>query len=219
MRDDPLTVTAMLRIFFFALIVRPLVYVILGLNVRHWEHLPTQGPGIIVANHNSHLDTLVLMSLMPIRRVNKLRPVAAADYFLKSRLLAWFATRIIGIIPISRKGSRSNPLAGCFEALDDGDILILFPEGSRGTPEQRMAEFKQGVRVIARKFPDVPVYPVFLHGLGKALPKGEALLVPFFCDVFVGSPITYQTDQENFLGRLRTKLNALAAEADVPDWH
>ena len=81
-----------------------------------------------------------------------------------------------------------------------------------------MAEFKKGVRVIARKFPDVPVYPVFLHGLGKALPKGEALLVPFFCDVFVGPPMTYQTEQENFMDTLRSELNVLAAEGEFPEW-
>ena len=208
----------LLRLGFFALLVRPLVYVILGLNVRHWERLPDDGPAVIVANHNSHLDTLVLMSLLPIRKIGKLRPVAAADYFLRNAVLAWFATRVLGIIPVPRKGATSNPLAGCFEALRQGQILILFPEGSRGPPEQSMASFKQGVRVIARKFPDVPVYPVFLHGLGKALPKGEALLVPFFCDVCVGTPVTYAAERESFMEVVRDRINALAAEGDFPAW-
>lgn len=210
--------SALLRLIFFALIIRPVVYVILGLNVRHWQRLPDDGPAIIVANHNSHLDTLVLMSLLPVRTLRKLHPVAAADYFLRYRPLAWFATRIIGIIPIARSSGGGNPLAGCFRALEDGNILVLFPEGSRGTPESRMADFKQGVRVIARKFPDVPVYPVFLHGLGKALPKGEALLVPFFCDVFVGSSITYQSEQNNFMDTLRISMNELATEGEFPEW-
>ena len=210
--------SALLRLLFFGFVVRPLVYVILGLNVRHWERLPGDGPAVIVANHNSHLDTLVLMSLMPLRTLKKLHPLAAADYFLRNQLLAWFATQMIGIIPITRSDASSNPLSGCFQALNDGNILIFFPEGSRGTPESRMAEFKQGVRVIARKFPDVPVYPVFLHGLGKALPKGEALLVPFFCDVFVGLPMTCQTEQENFMDTLRSEMNVLAAEGEFPEW-
>lgn len=164
--------SALLRFFFFALVVRPLVYVILGLNVRRREQLPQEGPAIIVANHNSHLDTLVLMSLMPLATLGKLHPVAAADYFLRNRLLAWFATEIIGIIPIARRAAGSNPLSACFQALNDDCILVLFPEGSRGSAESTMSEFKKGIRVIARKFAEVPVFPVFLHGLGKVLPKG-----------------------------------------------
>jgi 1-acyl-sn-glycerol-3-phosphate acyltransferase len=210
--------TALLRHLFFALIVRPLVLVVIGLNVRHRERLPTSGPAIIVANHNSHLDTLVLMTLFPPRLLRHLRPVAAADYFLRNRLLAWFATRIIGIVPISRGRDAGNPLHGCFEALKAGDILILFPEGSRGEPEHRSGAFKQGVRVIARKYPEVPVTPVFLHGLGKALPKGEAVLVPFFCDVFIGPPLTYHQTEEAFLERLGTAVEELAAEGQFPAW-
>ena len=212
-----MSLSGVLRFLFFAVIVRPTVYVILGLNIRHWERLPSTGPAVIVANHNSHLDTLVLMALLPIRALKRIRPVAAADYFLRNRVLAWFATQIIGIIPISRTKARSNPLAGCFDAIANGDIIILFPEGSRGTSEEEMSEFKQGIRVIARKFPDVPIYPVYLHGLGKSLPKGEALLVPFFCDVFVGMPLSYAASEE-FMGDLRTAMNDLAEETDFPRW-
>ncbi len=206
-----------LRLAFFLLIVRPVVYVLLGLNIRHRERLPTQGPAIIAANHNSHLDTLVLMSLLPIRLLAKVRPVAAVDYFMRNRFLAWFATRIIGIIPVSRTTAGGNPLAGCFEALRKGDILILFPEGSRGVPE-RMQSFKQGIRVIGRKFPSVPVVPVFLHGLGRALPKGEIVLVPIFCDVFIGSSITYADTDQNFIPDLAAAFEALASEGRLPIW-
>jgi 1-acyl-sn-glycerol-3-phosphate acyltransferase len=153
------------------------------------EHLNSDNPYIIVANHNSHLDTLVLMSLFPLGQIHRIRPVAAADYFMKNRLIAWFSTQFIGIIPLSRKVERSqtNPLEPLRQALKAGDSIILFPEGSRGEAEQ-MSKFKSGVAHLAKMTPDTPVIPIYLGGAGKVLPKGEALLVPFII-VFIS--ITY----------------------------
>ncbi|MCA9022341.1 MAG: 1-acyl-sn-glycerol-3-phosphate acyltransferase, partial [Planctomycetaceae bacterium] len=57
-----------LKILFFALFVRPIVFIVLGLNLRGKPNLPLEGPALIAANHNSHLDTLVLMSLYPLSK-------------------------------------------------------------------------------------------------------------------------------------------------------
>jgi 1-acyl-sn-glycerol-3-phosphate acyltransferase len=211
--------TRLLRLFFFAVIVRGITTIVLGLNVRHRQRLPRSGPAVIAANHNSHLDTLVLMTLLPLSRLGSVRPVAAADYFLQNRLLAWFATRIIGILPIrrSRVTAGEDPLAALIEAFDRGDILIFFPEGTRGEPEQ-FKEFKSGIARLKERRPDVPVVPVFLHGLGKALPKGEAILVPFFVDVFVGEPVPWTGNRESYLTRFRGAIEDLAAEGQFPAW-
>jgi 1-acyl-sn-glycerol-3-phosphate acyltransferase len=208
-----------LRQLFFALVVRPLLLVILGFNVRRHERLPGDGPAVIIANHNSHLDVLALMSLFPLRLLPMLRPIAARDYFLRNRLLAWFSLNIIGIIPIERrvKGVHEDPLAAVGEAIEDGQIVIVFPEGSRGEPEH-LGEFKSGVAHLARRYPNLPFYPVFLHGLGKALPRGEALLVPFFCDVFVGEPMTWMGNKATFMEELTCRMSALAAEGHFPPW-
>jgi 1-acyl-sn-glycerol-3-phosphate acyltransferase len=208
--------TKYLRLAFFAVIVRPLVLLVLGMNVRGRENLPTKGPAIILANHNSHLDTLALMSLFPLSSLPQLKPVAALDYFLKSKPLAWFALNIIGILPIKRGGG-GNPLAGSIEALKDGDILILFPEGSRGKPEE-MSEFKRGAELLCKLNPDVPVYPGFLHGLGKALPKGSWLLVPFILDIFIGEPFTYDEVGKSFMQRLQDDVQSLADQGNFPAW-
>ncbi|OHD89455.1 lysophospholipid acyltransferase family protein [Sulfuricurvum sp. RIFCSPLOWO2_12_FULL_43_24] len=180
----------MLKWLFFALIVRPTVLLIFGVHVRGRENLSPDKPSILVANHNSHLDTLVLMSLFPLHKIHRIRPVAAADYFMKNRLIAWFSTQFIGIIPLSRKVERSHthPLESVRQALEAGDSIILFPEGSRGEAEQ-MSKFKSGVAHLAKMTPTVPVIPIYLGGAGKVLPKGEALLVPFIIDVHILEPM------------------------------
>lgn len=207
----------LLRLLFFALLVRPFLLVAIGLSVRHRERMPKDGPVIIAANHNSHLDTLALMALFPLSKLRKVRAVAAADYFLRNRWLKWLAVDLIGILPIERgtgKGG-ADPLAQAVAALDAGDILILFPEGSRGEPEMRQA-FKRGVGHIARRRPEIPVLPVFLRGFGKVLPKGDHLPVPFFCDVVIGEAMTGAG--EGFMQRLEQAVDSLARETPSPEW-
>lgn len=211
--------SSLLRLLFYGVVIRLIVLIVLGLNLRHRERLPKSGPAIIVANHNSHLDTMVLMSLFPLKMLPKLHPVAAMDYFLTSRLFSWFTLQIVGILPIKRIIQRGddNPLEPCNRALRDEQVLIIFPEGSRGEPE-RMQSFKGGIARLAESNPAVPVTPVFLHGLGKALPKGEAILVPFFCDVFIGESLAWNGDRRSYMRELDERMQSLAAEGNFPSW-
>ena len=110
-----------------------------------------------------------------------------------------------------------NPLEGALAALDRGEILILFPEGSRGAPEE-LAQFKKGIAHLAKARPEVPVVPVFMHGLGKALPKGSFTLVPFTCDVFIGGAWRWSGSIEGFMAELTDRMEGLAAEGQFPDW-
>ncbi len=208
-----------LRYLWFIFIIRPLVLLIVGVNIRHREKLVSSQPAIIVANHNSHLDTMVLMSLFPLKLLKKTRPVAAVDYFLRSRLLSWFALKIIGVVPINRdtRKSKEDPLAGCSQALEQGEVLIFFPEGTRGEPEE-IKSFKRGIAHLSRRCPKVPVIPVFLYGLGKVLPRGEGILVPFFCDVVVGDPLFWTGSQDEFMDKLENTMKTLASQVNVSPW-
>lgn len=192
-----------LRMLFFLLVIKPLLAVIMGVNVFGRHHLRGLDQFILVANHNSHLDAAALLNLFPLQRLHRIHPVAASDYFMANRLLAWFSTTFLNVIPISRSGfTRSdNPITRMGEALEQGKSLILFPEGTRGQPEE-MAPFKSGVAHLIRKYPQVPVVPVFLRGMGRSLPKGEYVLVPFFCDVVIGPPLYPMGSRDEIVAQL-----------------
>jgi len=205
----------MLKQIFFFLIVRPIILLISGVYLRGKENLMIDGPCIIAANHNSHIDTMVLMSIFPLKRITKIRPVAAADYFLSNKFVAWFSLNVIGIIPLSRKPKKSDghPFAKVDEALNNGDIVIIFPEGSRGESE-KMSPFKTGIAHLAKSFPEVPVLPIFIHGAGKCLPKGEALFVPFVIDVSISKALSLKEDETNrdFTSRIESEIKKLESE-------
>jgi 1-acyl-sn-glycerol-3-phosphate acyltransferase len=209
----------LLRFLFFAVAVRALILVGLGLTVRNRERLPKDGPAVLAANHNSNLDALALMSLMPPHLLPKLRPVAAVDYFFTSKVRGWFVTNIIGIIPVKRGSGKEvgNPLAACEEALDGGEILVLFPEGSRGDSET-LGPLKKGIGHLACARPKVPIIPIYMHGLGKALPKGSTVLVPFNCTVNVGEPLYGTTSYSAFVVELQAAIAKLGAQEKPLAW-
>ncbi len=200
-----------LKVLFFAVVVKPLVFVVLGLNIRGKNNLPRKGPAIIAANHNSHLDALVLMSLFPLSIIHRVRPVAAADYFLKNRLRSWFSRNLIGIVPMERKDIRTQKedlFTPCHDALNRQEILVLFPEGSRGKPEE-MSTIKKGIYRIVKDRTDTTITPVVMHGLGRSLPRGEALLVPFNCDVIIGEQLPTTQNAKEFVEVLTKKFHEL----------
>ena len=196
-----------LRLLFYALIVKPFLLLAVGVSVRGRERLPHQGPALIVANHNSHLDALVLAAILPLRLLPHVRPAASAEYFLRGRWRSWFARQVIGIIPVATQGgcSRAEALNEVRDALAAGDIVIFFPEGTRGEPEA-LGKLKSGIVWLAQQLPTVPICPVRLRGLGKVLPKGDWLPVPFFCDAWVGEPLRWDGDRQRFMSSLAANL-------------
>lgn len=202
------------KIIFFLVVVKPVVLIALGLNLINRKGLPSDGPAILAANHTSHLDTLVLMSLYPLSQLHRVRPVAAADYFMKNKWIAWFSTHCLDIISIARDGKveREELFRGCYEALENKQIIVFFPEGTRSLTEEREFKLKRGIHHLVQRYPETKVVPVILHGLGKALPKGEALLVPFNCDVIVGEEMTHGDDVNEYLASLTAQYENLLTQ-------
>lgn len=200
--------------FFFAFqlgFVRPMLRWYWGAHYRRRGALPA-GPCIVVANHNSHLDAPLLMTMFPIRRLTQIHPVAAADYFGKT---AWRRTIVmIGMnaMAIERAATPGRDvLQPMIDAIGAGKTLIFFPEGSRGEPGV-IGSFKPGIGKIVKTIPDLVVLPVFLAGAERSLPRGESVPLPLGIDVIVGKPRTYDPSLEarEIAEQIRSDVLALA---------
>lgn len=206
-----------LRQIFYAFIVRPILLIMLGFNARNLGRLKANGAHLIAANHNSHLDGLVLMSLFRWEDIPNIKLVAAKDYFCRNKITTWLSLNILGIIPIDRKGGEENPLAPVLEALKQNYTVIIFPEGSRGEPE-KLQPLKFGTAKLLELNPHIKVTPVFMHGLGKSLPRGENLFVPFICEVNVGEDLGWTGDKASFMAGLEKSFAQLAEEIAPKPW-
>ena len=72
---------------------------------------------------------------------------------------------------------------------------------------------KNGIAHLLSERPDVPIVPVFFHGLGKCLPKGEIVLIPFFVDAFIGEPLHWEGNRQLFMDKLARTMTELQKQA------
>jgi 1-acyl-sn-glycerol-3-phosphate acyltransferase len=194
----------------FALVVKPFLALFIGLRVRGREHLPTRDPFIMIANHSSHLDTISMLSLFPIARLARLQPAAAADYFERNKLVSLLSRVLFNILPIARKGitAETNPLPRMAAALEAGQSLVIFPEGTRGSGAD-LGHFHSGIAHLVEKMPRVPVVPVYLVNMGRSLPKGEWIPLPLFCEVRIGSPRLLEGKRQEIIHALEAAVREL----------
>jgi 1-acyl-sn-glycerol-3-phosphate acyltransferase len=208
------TLRSVVQIIFFALAIKPFMALFIGLRVRGREHLRGTGPFVLIANHSSHLDTMSLLSLFPLTRLRRIRPVAAADYFERNKLVSVLTKTLFNILPIARKNitTENNPLRRMREAIEAGDSLIVFPEGTRGSGNE-LGEFRSGVAHLLEKLPGVAVIPCYLVNMGRSLPKGEFIPVPFFCEILIGAPRIISGSRQEITKALEAAVRELAEQA------
>jgi 1-acyl-sn-glycerol-3-phosphate acyltransferase len=170
------------------------------------EHLRTNRSFVIVANHCSHLDTLCLLAALPLRKLHRAFPAAAADYFFQSVPRIWVAAVVVNALPFSRQTHVRQSLSVCRELLaNSGNVLIIFPEGTRSqTGETR--DFKPGIGALVAGR-DVNVLPCYLDGAFQAWPKGRRLPRPKKVRLIIGLPRNYQTH-----GSEKSDICAIASE-------
>lgn len=195
------------------MILRPITAALTRLitGVRLLSVAPCQGPAIYFANHASHLDFAVVWAAVPASIREKLSPAAAEDYWEKSPWRRWVACQLFQAVLIPREGitRENNPLDRLAAALEAGRSVLIFPEGTRRT-DGVVGEFRAGLYHLARRYPELPLVPVYLENLSRILPKGSFLPVPIIAQAHFRSPICFQVGEPkpNFLARCRASLLA-----------
>src|SRR5262245_10315231 len=190
-----------------------------GVRAQWRDCAPDPRPRVYFANHNSHGDFVLIWTVLPpaLRRLT--RPVAGADYWTVSAPRRFFGERVFRAVLIDRNSAsrQEDPIALMAGALDAGSSLILFPEGTRNTTEQRLLPFKSGLYRVAAARPSIELIPVWIENLNRVMPKGEYVPIPLLCTVTFGAPLTLGAGEDKavFLERARSALLALA-ERELP---
>jgi 1-acyl-sn-glycerol-3-phosphate acyltransferase len=190
-----------------------LVRALVGAQPRWIGCKPAPALRIYFANHTSHMDTLALWSALPANLRATTRPVAAADYWSGGGFKSYLATRGFNALFIERNPERrdGDPLAPLVEALQRGESLIIFPEGTRRA-QALPSDFKSGLFHLAARVPEAELVPVYLDNLYRSMPKGTLLPVPLTCLVRFGAPLERRADETKsaFLERARQAVVDLA---------
>ncbi len=219
-----------------------IVRLLTGAQAR-WHGCPPKAEQrIYFANHQSHVDLILMWAALPTELRSITRPIAAKDYWANSRFKKWLTSAVFNAIYVDRKnggqipnsqganapsespgngqaklesdphflGVEQDPLEPLVEALQSGDSIILFPEGTRGhAPEPQ--PFKAGLYNLAVQFPQVVLVPTWIHNVQRVMPKGEVIPVPVLCSVTFGTPMQVEPGEERraFLDRARLNVMAL----------
>ena len=154
------------------------------LEVHSPCRLPRDGAAILVCNHISSLDPMLLQAVSP-----RLITWMMAREYLELPMLGWFF-RTIGVIPVERSGRDLASTRAAMRALADGRVLGLFPEGRISTTGQLLT-FQTGLAMLARKT-QAPIYPAYLDGTQRNKEMLQACLVPNTAHVAFGEPIYLQ---------------------------
>jgi 1-acyl-sn-glycerol-3-phosphate acyltransferase len=185
----------------------PFARLYLNLTRDGLEHLPRRGPAIVVCNHASYLDAIILGSAAP-------RPIR----FLVLRwmhdmiLLRWFYWGM-GTIPVRAEGQDSAAIKQALRLLRAGRVIGVFPEGTRSA-DGRLQDARPGAAMLAA-LSGSPVVPAFIDGARATLPVGSIFPLPARVRVRFGPPLRFERregrdNRDTLAAFARAMLDAIA---------
>lgn len=180
------------------------------------EPIPKQR--VYFANHTSNGDMPMIWSCLPPAMRRTVRPVAAADYWLKNPIRAFVGPEVFNCVLVDRRPEvQDKPMDKIIAALDEGSSLIIFPEGNRNMTEDPLLPFKAGLYNMGIARPDVDLVPTWVANLNTIMPKGEVIPLPLICTVTFGEPIHVKEGEskDDFLRRAEKALVALRPEGSI----
>ncbi len=165
---------------------------------------------IYYANHNSHIDFILLWSSLPKPIRRQTRPIAASDYWLKDGFRRFLIQDTFSGVTIQRqRENHKDPLHPVKEVLAQGYSIIFFPEGTRNLNDDvELLDFKSGLYYLSQEFPQVEIVPVWISNLKRVMPKGAFIPLPLLSTVIFGCPLKdiKTLDKQTFLQYAKEEL-------------
>ena len=159
---------------------------------------PVMKQRIYYANHNSHIDFILLWSSLPTDLRRKTRPVAASDYWLKDGFRRFLIQDTFTGVTIQRNREQNqDPLEPIKIVLAQGDSIIFFPEGTRNLDDDlELLPFKSGLYNLHKQFPEIEIVPVWISNLRRVMPKGSFVPLPLLSTVCFGFPLEQHLEMD-----------------------
>jgi 1-acyl-sn-glycerol-3-phosphate acyltransferase len=183
-------------------------------RARGIERIPSSGAALLVINHQSFLDPLLVGA--PLRR-----PISfvARDSLFGVPIVGWIL-RNMYVIPINRESASAASLRRAADRLKQGFLVGIFPEGTR-SPNGRLGPLKPGFLALVRRA-NVPIIPVGISGSAAALPRNAWFVRPKPCRVVFGEPIPAETvaalsergNVDALLAEVRQRIERCHADAE-----
>lgn len=202
-----------------AFVMRRSVRLLTGARSLWMGCQPESQQRIYYANHNSHIDFVLLWASLPTHIRQHTRPVAASDYWLNNSCKRFIIQDVFHGITIQRHRENGvDPLQPIIDALHAGDSIIFFPEGTRNLQDdQVLLPFKSGLYHLSQNFPQIEIIPVWITNLNRVMPKGALIPLPLLSTVAFGTPLdTAQSiDKQTFLHNAQQQLLNLKEVHDL----
>jgi 1-acyl-sn-glycerol-3-phosphate acyltransferase len=195
----------------------PFARAVTGLHVEGADWLRDQErPVLLVSNHVSHADTVVLLAALPDRARERTVVGAAADYFYGRPWLGRAVSLWLNTFPFARHGGAQAVLHSSSQLLKSGWNLLIYPEGTRSL-DGRMGEFLPGVGHLANETRS-PVVPMHVRGTHRVMPKGRRFFLPAPVDVRIGRPLERLPGEASraFTRRVEDAVRDLGRGSDEP---